>query len=136
MWSLASRMLMAVVASFAMTILFATTGGWAIQQYGHSAPLGVLLGVFSPTTFFLSTTVLEYLEDGNIARSMKISLFYTGLAIVLIIALYSVAAMASPIPRLRCHQRPLPTTDTVAGRDLLDTVAARKLLRVGANNCH
>jgi hypothetical protein len=106
---------MAVVASFVMTILFATTGGWAFQQYGYNAPLSVLLWIFSPTTFFLSTTTLEYLDDGNIARSLKVSLFYTGLATALIIALYAVAAVASPRARLaRYHLRPLSATERVA----------------------
>jgi hypothetical protein len=115
MSSLVSRMLMAVVASFSLTMLLAATVGWAFQQSGHNAPLSVLLWIISPTTFFLSATVLEYLEDGNIARSLKVSLFYTGLAAALIVVLYTVAAVASPRPRLaRYHQRPSLATERPA----------------------
>jgi hypothetical protein len=47
------------------------------------------------------------LEDGNIVRSLKVSLIYTGVAAALIIVLYYAAAMVSAKPRLaRYHQRP------------------------------
>jgi hypothetical protein len=105
---------MAVLASFTMTMLIEATVGWAFQQSGNNTPVGVLFWVLSPTTFFLSATVLEYIEDGNIIRSLKVSLFYTGFAALLIIVLYSAAAMATSRHRLVRYQRPLLTTERAA----------------------
>jgi hypothetical protein len=100
---------MAAVASFTMTMFLAVAAGWVGLQTGYSAPLGVLCELLSPATFLLSATVLEYLEDGDIARSLKVSLIYTGIATALIISLYFVA---SPRPRLgRNLQRPSPVTE-------------------------
>lgn len=111
MWSLVSRMLMAVVASFTMTIFIAVTADWALHQSGRNVPLSVLLWILSPTTFLLSSTALEYLEDGNLVRSLRVSLLYTGFAAVLIVVLYAVAALASPRHRIARHpQRPLSAT--------------------------
>jgi ABC-type Fe3+ transport system permease subunit len=69
------------------------------------------LWILSPTTFLLSSTALEYLEDGNLVRSLRVSLLYTGFAAVLIVVLYAVAALASPRHRIARHpQRPLSAT--------------------------
>src|SRR5262245_28160002 len=112
MLSLVSRVVMAAAASFTVTMLIAPTANWTIQRSGHSVALGVLLWVLLPTTFYLSATTLEYLEDGNIARSLKVSLFYTGVAAALVIGLYFVAVVVSPRPRLtRYHQRSSPTIE-------------------------
>ena len=99
---------MAVVASITMTVFIAVMVGWGFQQAGQIAPQRVLYWILFPTTFLLSTAVLEYLEDGNIARSLKVSLFYTGVAAALVVVLYTVAAVALPRPRhVRYPQRPL-----------------------------
>jgi len=99
---------MAIVASLTMTVFIAVMVGWGFQQAGHTAPQRILYWVLFPTTFLLSTTILEYFEDGNLARSLKVSLFYTGVAAALIVVLYTVAAVALPRPRhVRYHQRPL-----------------------------
>jgi hypothetical protein len=90
MSTLVSRMVIAVVSSYVMAIFLAITAEWAMQRTGYSAPLGVVISVLLPVTFLLSATVLEYLEDGNIARSLKVSLLYTCIASVLIIGLYFV----------------------------------------------
>jgi hypothetical protein len=112
MSSLLSRIVMAAVASFTMTMFFAVAAAWIVLQTGYSAPLGVLCELLFPATFLLSATVLEYLEDGDIARSLKISLLYTGIATVLIIGLYFVA---SPRARLgRNPQRSSPVTERAA----------------------
>jgi hypothetical protein len=112
MSSLVSRIVMAAVASFTMTMFLAVSAAWVVQQTGYSAPLGVLCEILLPATFLLSATVLEYLEDGNIGRSLKISLLYAGIATALIIGLYFVA---SPRPRLgRNPQRFSPVTERVA----------------------
>src|SRR5262245_29151065 len=113
MSSLVSRMVMAVVASLTMTMFVAVIVSWAFQQAGYNASHRVLYWVLFPTTFLLSATVLEYLEDGNIARSLKVSLFYTGVAAALVVVLYTVAAVALPRPRhVRYHQRPLVSDRT------------------------
>src|SRR5262245_60289406 len=108
---------MAVLSSFTMTVLIALTANWSLLQSCHSPPLSVLMWILFPTTFFLSAATLEYLEDGDIGRALKVSLFYTGFAAVLIVVLYAVAAMLSPRPRLaRHHQRPSPSIERAALR--------------------
>jgi hypothetical protein len=108
MLSLVSRLAMALVASLTMTVFIAVMVGWGFQQAGHVASPRVLYWILFPTTFLLSATVLEYLEDGNISRSLTVSLFYTGVAAALVVVLYTVAAVALPRPRhVRYHQRPL-----------------------------
>jgi len=77
--------------------------------------LSVILCMLFPTTFFLSSTALEYLEDGNIDRALRLSLFYTGIAAALITALYFASVVASPWPRLvRYHQRSSPAIEIAA----------------------
>ena len=106
MSSFVSRMVSAAIASFTLTMLIGATFIWAFKQSGHSAPQNVLFWALFPTTFFLSSTALEYLEDGNFGRSLRVSLLYTGIAAVVILGLYFVAAVASPRLRLaRYHQR-------------------------------
>jgi hypothetical protein len=110
MSSLMSRMGMAVIASFTMTMLIVPTATWAFQRSGYSVALSILLWILFPATFFLSSTALEYLQDGNIARSLTVSLYYTGIAAVLIIGLYFVTVAVSPRSRVaRYHHRSSPT---------------------------
>jgi len=67
------------------------------------------------TKWFELGLVREHLEDGNIARSLNVSLFYTAIASALIIGLYFVAAVVSPRPRLtRYQQRSSPTIEIAA----------------------
>jgi hypothetical protein len=99
MSSLVSRMAIAVVSSYTLTMFLAITVQWAVQRTGYSASLGVLISALLPATFLLSATVLEYLEDGNIARALKISLVYTAVAVVLVVGLYLVLSPGSRLAR-------------------------------------
>jgi hypothetical protein len=99
MSSLVSRMVIAVVSSYTLTMFLAISAQWAVQRTGYSASLGVLISALLPLTFLLSATVLEYLEDGNIARALKISLVYTAVAVVLVVGLYFVLSPRSGLAR-------------------------------------
>jgi hypothetical protein len=112
MSSLVSRMVIAVVSSYTMTMFLAITAQWAVQRTGYSASLGVLISVLLPATFLLSATVLEYLEDGNIARSLKVSLLYTAVAVVLVVGLYFVVSPRSGLAR--SSHRSSPVAERVA----------------------
>jgi hypothetical protein len=102
-------MVIAAVSSYTMAMFLAVAAQWAVQRTGYSASLGVLIAILLPATFLLSATVLEYLEDGNIGRSLKVSLLYTAVAVVLVIGLYFVV---SPRSRLaRNFQRSSPVAE-------------------------
>ena|SRR5262245_36378880 len=77
-------MALAVIASFTLTMLIGATAMWGFTRSGHFVPLKVLMWTLFPTTFFVSSTALEYLEDGNIGRSLVASLFNTGFVGLLI----------------------------------------------------
>ena len=88
MMPLVARMAMAIAASFTLTMLLGATTTWALQQMGSSADLNIILWTFFPTTFFLSSTVLEYLELGSLAPSFRASIFSTAFVAALVVALY------------------------------------------------
>src|SRR5262245_52485352 len=115
--SLVSREALSVIASFTLTMLIGATAMWCFSQSGHFVPLNVLMWTLFPTTFFVPSTALEYLEDGNIGRSLVASLFNTGFVGLLIVALYLVAVFASPRSRLaRYHHRPSLSIERTALR--------------------
>jgi hypothetical protein len=117
MYPVMFRMVLAAVASFTLTMLIGAMAAWAFTQSGHNVPVSVLLLILFPATFFLSATSLEYLEDGDFGRSLRVSLLYTCTVAVMIIGLYFVAAVVSPRPRLaRSHQRPLFSIERTALR--------------------
>ena len=115
--SLVSRMVLAAIASFTLTMLIGATAMWGFSRSGYALPLNVLMWALFPTTFFLSSTALEYLEDGNFGRSLMASLLNTGLAALLLVALYLVAVLTSPRSRLaRYHHRPSLSIERTALR--------------------
>jgi len=74
-----SRMVLVVIASFTTAVLLTVTAIWTIRQSGSSSS-AVELGIFwvlLPATFFVWSIIIEYLEDGNISRSVRASLLST-----------------------------------------------------------
>jgi uncharacterized membrane protein len=88
MLPLVSRMGIVIIASFTLTMLLAATADWALRQAGGGLPVKLILSVLFPITFFLCSIVMEYIEDGNLAHSVRASLFNTGFAAVVVFILY------------------------------------------------
>jgi len=84
---LATRIAIASLASFMLTMLLGATVISVMQQMGSGVDLNVILWIFFPTTFFLSSTVLEYLELGSLTSSLRASLLSTALAAAVAIIL-------------------------------------------------
>ena len=78
MLPLVSRMGIVIIASFTLTMLLAATADWALRQAGGGLPVKLILSVRFPITFFLCSIVMEYIEEGNLAHSVRASLFNTG----------------------------------------------------------
>jgi len=74
-----SRMVLVVIASFTTAVLLTVTAIWAIRQSGSDSS-AVAMGIFwvlLPAAFFVWSIIIEYLEDGNISRSVRASLLST-----------------------------------------------------------
>jgi hypothetical protein len=79
---------LALISAFSQMLL-TVTAIWAIRQSGSSSS-AVEMGIFwvlLPATFFVWSIILEYLEDGNISRSVRASLLITagGVAVVVVL---------------------------------------------------
>ena len=84
-----SRMVLVVITSFTTAVLLTVTAIWAIRQSGSSSS-AVEMGIFwalLPAAFFMWSIIIEYLEDGNISRSVRASLLSTvgGVAVVVVL---------------------------------------------------
>ena len=83
------RMVLVVITSFTTAVLLTVTAIWAIRQSGSSSS-AVEMGIFwalLPAAFFVWSIIIEYLEDGNISRSVRASLLSTvgGVAVVVVL---------------------------------------------------
>lgn len=84
------RLVLAVVTSFTSAVLLTVTAIWAIRQSGSSSS-AVEMGIFwaiLPLAFFVWSIILEYLEDGNISRSVRASVFSTALGVAAMAVLW------------------------------------------------
>src|SRR5205814_10669712 len=84
-----SRMGLVVIASCTTAVLLTVIAIWAIRKSGSSSS-AVEMGIFwvlLPATFFVWSIIIEYLEDGNISRSVRASLLSSagGLAMLVIL---------------------------------------------------
>ena len=95
MLPLVSRMGIVIIASFTLTMLLAATTDWALRQAGGGLHVKLILSVLFPITFFLCSIVMEYIEDGNLAHSVRASLFNTGFAAVVVFILYVIGYATS-----------------------------------------
>ena len=90
MISLMGRLVLAVVTSFTSAVLLTVTAIWAIRQSGSSSS-AVEMGIFwtiLPAAFFVWSIIIEYLEDGNISRSVRASLLSTACGVAAIAVLW------------------------------------------------
>ena len=85
-----SRMVLVVIASFTTAVLLTVTAIWAIRQSGSNSS-AVEMGIFwvlLPAAFFVWSIIIEYLEDGNISRSVRASVFSTACGVAAIAVLW------------------------------------------------
>jgi hypothetical protein len=90
MISLMGRQVLAVISSFTSAVLLTVTAIWAIRQSGASSS-AVEMGIFwaiLPAAFFVWSIIFEYLEDGNISRSVRASVFSTACGIAAMAVLW------------------------------------------------
>jgi hypothetical protein len=86
-----SRMVLVVIASFTTAVLLTVTAIWAIRQSSSSSSaveMGIFW-VFLPAAFFVWSTIIEYLEDGNISRSVRASLLSTACGVAMLVVLWA-----------------------------------------------
>ena len=83
------RLALAVVTSFTSAVLLTVTAIWAIRQSGSSSG-AVEMGIFWAIlpAFFVWSIIFEYLEDGNISRSVRASVFSTALGLAAMAVLW------------------------------------------------
>jgi hypothetical protein len=86
---------MVSIAAFTLTMLVGATTVWAARKMGGGVNLAFVLWVLFPTTFFFSSIVLEYIDNDSLARSLRASLFNTGLAAAIAVLLYGIAYVLS-----------------------------------------
>jgi hypothetical protein len=90
MLPLLGRLVLSVISSFTSAVLLTVTAIWAIRQSGTSSS-AVEMGIFwtiLPAAFFVWSIIFEYLEDGNIPRSVRASLFSTACGVAAMAVLW------------------------------------------------